>query len=196
MGSNSLDLTFDPNMSNQVHAIAIQSDGKILIGGEFTTVGGVVRNYIARLNSDGTLDAGFDPNVNGNVPAIAIQSDGKILIGGDFTTVGGVIRNRIARCMREGDRSFTCITADSSMVYVYDQYALSLCKIDPETMTIVMEQIIGSFNIKYMAVDNIYIYVYDQDNAIIKRYFKDTFAFDKDLYNGAGLYLSNLEAVN
>ena len=94
------------------------------------------------------------------------------------------------------NRSFTCITADSSMVYVYDQYALSLCKIDPETMTIVMEQIIGSFNIKCMAVDNTYIYVYDQDNAIIKRYFKDTFAFDKDLYNGAGLYLSNLEAVN
>ena len=69
-----------------VAATAVQPDGKILIGGSFTTVLGVPRNNIARLNTDGTLDTAFNPNANGAVYAIAVQADGKILVGGDFTT--------------------------------------------------------------------------------------------------------------
>ena len=60
----------------------MQADGKILIGGGFTTIGGVARNYIARLNPDGSLDTGFNPNANDYVYSIAVQADGKILIGG------------------------------------------------------------------------------------------------------------------
>src|SRR5207248_564862 len=79
---------------------AFQPDGKILIGGSFTTVLGVTRNNIARLNTDGTLDMTFDPNANGSVSAIAVQADGKILVGGTFNganSIGGQTRNRIAR---------------------------------------------------------------------------------------------------
>ena len=47
-------------------ATAVQPDGKILIGGTFTSVLGVARNNIARLNTDGTLDTAFDPNANGD----------------------------------------------------------------------------------------------------------------------------------
>ncbi len=47
-----------------VDATAVQPDGKILIGGNFTTVLGVARNNIARLNTDGTLDMAFNPNAN------------------------------------------------------------------------------------------------------------------------------------
>ena len=68
-----------------VFATAVQPDGKILIGGSFTTVLGVARNNIARLNTDGTLDTAFNPNANGIVDSIAVQADGKILAGGDFT---------------------------------------------------------------------------------------------------------------
>jgi hypothetical protein len=75
----------------------VQSDGKIIIGGSFTTVGGTARNRVARLNSNGTLDTDFDPNANGSVYSVAVQSDGKILIGGSFTTVGGATRNGLAR---------------------------------------------------------------------------------------------------
>ena len=75
----------------------MQPDGKILIGGNFTTVLGVARNNIARLNTDGTLDTAFNPNANGGVFSIAVQADGKILAGGDFTSIGGQTRNRIAR---------------------------------------------------------------------------------------------------
>jgi uncharacterized delta-60 repeat protein len=97
-----LDTGFSPNVTGlnvnpDVYAVAVQSDGKIVIGGNFTTVGGVTRNRVARLNSDGSLDTNFNPNVDGNVYAVAVQSDGKIVIGGSFTTVGGVTRNRVAR---------------------------------------------------------------------------------------------------
>ena len=68
-----------------VFATAVQPDGKILIGGNFTTVLGVARNNIARLNTDGTLDTAFNPNADSDVYAIAVQADGKILAGGYFT---------------------------------------------------------------------------------------------------------------
>ena len=104
------DRGFAPDPNGQVQAIAVQSDGKIIIGGSFTQVGGVFRNRIARLNPDGSLDTGFNPNVgNGTVLAIAIHTDGKIYIAGGFTTVGGITRNRIARLNANGtvDTSFS-----------------------------------------------------------------------------------------
>src|SRR5438552_5652985 len=99
-GQSALD-GFDPNANGTVYVVAVQPDGKILIGGDFTTLspnGGaaVTRNRIARLNPDGTLDA-FDPNANGAVYAIAVQADGKILAGGTFTNIGGHTRSYIAR---------------------------------------------------------------------------------------------------
>ena len=93
---------FDPNANGTVRVIVVQPDGKILIGGDFTTLspnGGaaVTRNRIARLNPDGTLDTAFNPNANGQVYSIAVQADGKILASGTFTSVGGQARNNIAR---------------------------------------------------------------------------------------------------
>ncbi len=104
--TNGLADSFDPNANNLVYSIAVQSDGKILAGGQFTTVspnGGaaVTRNNIVRLNPDGTADS-WDPNANNIVRSIVLQADGKILVAGQFTTLspnGGaaVTRNRIAR---------------------------------------------------------------------------------------------------
>jgi uncharacterized delta-60 repeat protein len=99
--SGTLDTSFDtglgPNAS--VSALAVQSDGKVLIGGSFTTVDGVNRYYIARLNKDGSLDTTFGngAGANNTVRCIAIQNDGKILIGGLFTSVNGTNCNYIAR---------------------------------------------------------------------------------------------------
>jgi uncharacterized delta-60 repeat protein len=95
-------------VANSVNAIAIQSDGKIVLGGDFTTFNGVTVNHIVRLNSDGTLDTAFTTNTgagaSSTVSAIAIQSDGKIVLGGSFATFNGVTVNRIARLNSDGTR--------------------------------------------------------------------------------------------
>ncbi|MGD0728209.1 MAG: delta-60 repeat domain-containing protein, partial [Spirochaetia bacterium] len=83
-----------------VNAVAMQSDGKILIGGWFTTYNGASRGSVARLNSDGSLDTGFlatGAGANNYVNSIAVQSDGKVLIGGGFITYNGTSREYTAR---------------------------------------------------------------------------------------------------
>jgi len=103
----SLDTTFNtgnigPN--NNVRTIGLLSDGRIVIGGDFTTytdsTGTYTVNRFAVLNADGSLVVElqtFNPNVNGNVFALDVQSDDKVVIGGAFTSVHGTTRNRVAR---------------------------------------------------------------------------------------------------
>ncbi len=102
----SLDATFNPGTgaNSEIYTTAIQSDGKIIIGGMFTNYNGTARNYIARLNTDGSLDATFNPGTGANdgVVTITIQSDGKIIIGGYYTAYNGTARNRIARLNADG----------------------------------------------------------------------------------------------
>ena len=87
-----VDAAFDPNADGIVRSIAVQADGTILAGGDFSSIGGQSRNHIARLDAvTGSADP-FNPNANGFVDAIAVQADGKILIGGGFSTVLGVAR--------------------------------------------------------------------------------------------------------
>ena len=79
--------SFDPNANNQVTSIAIQRDGRILVSGAFTganSIGGQMRNRIARLDPTTGLADSFDPNANSSVLSIAVQTDGKILVGGNF----------------------------------------------------------------------------------------------------------------
>ena len=85
--------------SGRVQDLALQEDGKVVIGGRFINVAGSPRNYFARLDTDGSLDTTFDPGsgANGWVQAVAVQPDGKVLIGGQFISVNGTTRNRIAR---------------------------------------------------------------------------------------------------
>jgi uncharacterized delta-60 repeat protein len=94
--------SFNPGASNTVYALAVQPDGKILVGGQFTNLAGQVRNRLARLNPDGSLDTAFNPSVSGAVYAVAVQSDGKILIAGQLTNVAGTVRSRVARLQPSG----------------------------------------------------------------------------------------------
>ncbi|MBI5382307.1 MAG: delta-60 repeat domain-containing protein [Opitutae bacterium] len=94
--------SFDPNVNGAINALAVRPDGTILIAGNFTKVGGVDRNRIARLKADGSLDTAFNPNVNGVIRALVVDVDGRILIGGDFTAIGTTTRNRLARLDANG----------------------------------------------------------------------------------------------
>ena len=106
-----LDASFDPGANSTVYAIALQSDGKILLGGSFFTLGGggqgsTVRNNLGRLSAEGGVDDGFDPGANGPVYGMAVQTDTKIVVAGGFTGLGGhggaIHRSRIGRLYREG----------------------------------------------------------------------------------------------
>ena len=91
-------------------SLALRDDGRVLIGGSFTIVNGVIRNRIARLNADGGLDQTFlngMAGANNNVFSFAVQSDDRVLIGGSFTTFNGVSRNRIARLNADGSLDTT-----------------------------------------------------------------------------------------
>jgi uncharacterized delta-60 repeat protein len=112
-----LDNTFNPGASYDVYSLAVQADGKILVGGWFSTLGGQVRNYIGRLNADGTLDSGFNPGASSSVESFAVQADGKILVGGGFSTLGGQTRYCIGRLNADGTLDGAFDPGASSSVY-------------------------------------------------------------------------------
>ncbi|HVM50725.1 MAG TPA: delta-60 repeat domain-containing protein [Candidatus Acidoferrum sp.] len=113
-----LDLTFDPGqgigtISPKVLALCLQPDGKVLVGGNFSSVNGTNRIGIARLNANGSLDSSFDPSpgvggLNFTVYAVALQPDGRVLVGGIYQSIHGTNINSIARLNADGsfDSSF------------------------------------------------------------------------------------------
>src|SRR5688572_15466736 len=82
--AQSLDLSFDPGTgaNGEVRSIAIQNDGKYVIGGGFTVYNGVARNYVARVNINGSLDLSFNPGTGTNnwLEDITLQADDKSII--------------------------------------------------------------------------------------------------------------------
>lgn len=102
----SLDTTFDvgSGANGNVYLTKQLPNGKILIGGQFTSYDGNSANGIARLNSDGSFDSTFNmgSGINFRVSDALIESDGKIVIVGEFSTYNGVARNCIVRINADG----------------------------------------------------------------------------------------------
>lgn len=105
-------------VDGEVWAIAVQKDGRLLIGGRFNTVGGLPRKNLARLNKDGTVDPNFNPgegfqSVLGNggnswVRSVELDSQGRIVVAGLFDVVDLHSSPGVARLFSEGsfDDSF------------------------------------------------------------------------------------------
>jgi len=123
------DSSFGPGIgfNNGAFAVAQQPDGKILVGGFFTTYNGVTANRIIRLNSDGTIDASFNAGAsfNSGVTTIKVLSDGKILVGGYFTTYNGVSTNRIAKLNSDGslDNTFNIGNGANDIIWSIDTFS-------------------------------------------------------------------------
>jgi hypothetical protein len=100
-----------------VNSLAVQVDGKILLGGIFTTLHGQSRTNFGRVNADGSLDATFNPEANDGVYSLAVQPDGKILAGGQFTTLGGQSRNLIGRLNRTEAATQSLAFNDSTITW-------------------------------------------------------------------------------
>ncbi len=104
--------------NGQVKSIVVQSDGKILVGGEFTSYNGTACNRLARLNSNGTIDSIFVTNIgagaNDEVNAIAIEANGKILTGGRFSTFSGTAAEGLVRLSSSGVREALSVPFEAS----------------------------------------------------------------------------------
>lgn len=99
----SLDTGFDPGsgfsgLTDSVQVILAQTDGRVLVGGSFSSFNGKPLNHFGRLNYNGSLDSYFNESVDGNVQALALQTDGKIIIGGAFTGHVARLLNSIESC--------------------------------------------------------------------------------------------------
>jgi uncharacterized delta-60 repeat protein len=104
----SLDPNFNANLgtgpNDVVRALALQSDGGVLVGGSFTNLNGSAASYVARLNADGTTDTNFAANAgaNGPVEGIAVQADNRIVLVGQFSQANNITRNHITRLLPSG----------------------------------------------------------------------------------------------
>jgi uncharacterized delta-60 repeat protein len=107
-----IDLSFNSAIgaNGNINDVVLQPDGKMLIGGNFTTYNGISRNRIARLNADGSLDLTFDPGtglLGGQIYAMVLQPDGKIIIAGSFSSYNGIICRSIGRLNTDGSLDTT-----------------------------------------------------------------------------------------
>jgi uncharacterized delta-60 repeat protein len=124
----SLDAGFALNNSLNLngYGLALQTDGKIILGGNFSLYRGDSAKCLVRLNSDGTIDTAFMNNLGSGfdswVQTIIIQPDGKIVVGGRFTECNGTPCDRIVRLNGDGtvDLAFLSFPA-------FDNNVLTLC---------------------------------------------------------------------
>jgi len=118
--NGTVDTAYTPLINGTVNVIATQSDGRVVVGGDFTSVGGTSRARLARLLSTGGLDTTFDPGLGANdsVVAVLVQADGKIIAAGDFTEFAGQPRSRIVRLTASGglDAGFKASTVNGAIL--------------------------------------------------------------------------------
>jgi uncharacterized delta-60 repeat protein len=79
---------FNPYVNDYVESLAVQPDGKIVIGGGFTIVANLSRTNLARLNPDGLVDTNFVPRIGMYGRRVIVQPDERILVGGIYNPLG------------------------------------------------------------------------------------------------------------
>jgi uncharacterized delta-60 repeat protein len=182
----SFDVTFGLGLgfdSFGLNTTAIQSDGKILVGGFFTTYNGIASSGIVRLNSNGSFDStfmvggGFD-----NIPLpnkILIQPDGKILAVGYFTSYDNLTTNYIVRLNSNGSIDDTFNVGGG-----FDSTALSLT-IQPDGKIIV----VGDFT-TYDGVSKHNIVRLNPDGSIDNTFDVGTGFFSGEFFGSTALTVS------
>ena len=106
---------------NKIISCIVLKSGKIIIKGLFTKYNGVVRNYIARLNTDGSLDTSFIPEITINdfvSSNIVEDNSGNILFSATYS-IDGIQKRRLIRLKKDGtlDRSFSLNTITDLSIY-------------------------------------------------------------------------------
>ncbi|MEZ4756381.1 MAG: T9SS type A sorting domain-containing protein [Flavobacteriales bacterium] len=124
--SGVLDAAFNSNIGtgapSQINAVVLDADGRLLVGGTFSTFNGQAHPRLVRLNSDGTVDATFAIGSGagaGAVTSIAVRPDGRILVAGSFTSFGGSSAGRIVQLLPNGARDTTFNTGTGANSDIY-----------------------------------------------------------------------------
>ncbi len=109
--NGTVDTSYNPSPNYPVRALVLQSDGKLIVGGQFTSIGGYNQTYLARLHPGGSADYNTftAPTPNGYVNAVALLADGKVVLGGEFTTLNGFSYARVA-----------CVNTNGSLVTTFN----------------------------------------------------------------------------
>jgi uncharacterized delta-60 repeat protein len=83
-----------------------QPDGKVIVGGSFSTFFGLGKRYLGRLTPSGGLDTGFTGSVGPdlNVFGVTVDPQGRVLIAGQFGKFGGNPMRGIGRLLPDGSR--------------------------------------------------------------------------------------------
>jgi uncharacterized delta-60 repeat protein len=109
-----LDPTFNigTNPNDTPNLLLLQSDGKLLVGGDFITFNAVTANKLVRLNADGSIDSSFSvgSGFDSKIYALTLQNDSKILVGGSFSNYNGQTNKRIVRLNSNGNQDATYVT--------------------------------------------------------------------------------------
>ncbi|MET3028403.1 T9SS sorting signal type C domain-containing protein [Flavobacterium sp. UW10123] len=126
----SIDESFNigTGFNGKIYASYLQSDGKIILGGNFTSFNGINAGRIIRLNVDGSYDETFNTTIGattGIVYDIDSQSDGKIIIVGSFTKYNNTTVNRVARLLPNGLLDSTFLTGSGSALNITHAKVLS-----------------------------------------------------------------------
>jgi uncharacterized delta-60 repeat protein len=125
----SLDSVFAPSGVTDgqlfIHAVAVQSDGKVLGGGFFTSIGGEPHYSFVRFNTDGSIDHTFGVTLGtyGSVRAMLIQPDGKIMIAGQLRSIDNTPAGRVARLNADGtvDTTFNPGNGPDNIIWAMTQ---------------------------------------------------------------------------
>lgn len=116
-GSKDTSFNLGTSFNGKVYCSLIQPDGKIILGGSFTTFNGISANRLIRLNSDGSIDTTFNTLVaasSGIVYGLALQTNGSVVIVGSFTKYNGITANRVARILPNGNLDAGFITGSAA----------------------------------------------------------------------------------
>jgi len=108
-------------LNDKIISCIVLKNGKIIITGLFTKYHNEVRNYIARLNTDGSLDTSFIPETSFNDfvrSNIVEDNDGNILFSATYS-IDGIQKRRLIRLKNDGtlDRSFSLNTITDLSIY-------------------------------------------------------------------------------
>ena len=118
--NGTVDTTFNVSANHYGWDVAVQPDGKILIGGQGVIAG---KAYLARVNPNGSVDSAFTPTFNNYVYRIRVLEEGKILVAGFFGSANSAPVTGLVKLNADGttDTAFSGVPSGTGTVWAMEE---------------------------------------------------------------------------